>query len=37
MREMAGNVYGRMVDDHKDKSITFESLKAGEVLSPTDT
>jgi len=37
VRDMAGQVYGRMVDDCRDKSTTFESLKAGEVLSPTDT
>ena len=31
VRDMAGQVYGRMVDDCRDKSTTFESLKAGEV------
>ncbi len=29
VREMAAQVYIRMVDDCRDKSITFESLKAG--------
>jgi len=37
VREMAWQVYGRMANDCRDKSTTFESLKAGEVLSPTDT
>jgi hypothetical protein len=37
LREMAGQVYGRMVDDCRDKSTTLESLKAGEVLGPTGT
>ncbi len=37
LREVAGQVYGRMVDDCRDKSTTFECLKAGEVLTPTDT
>ncbi len=29
-------MYGRMVDDCREKSTTSESLKAGEALSPTD-
>jgi len=35
VHEMAGQVYARMVDDCRDKSTPFESLKAGEVFSPT--
>ena len=31
VREMAVQVYGRMVDDSKDRSTTFESLTTGEV------
>ncbi len=31
VREIAGQVYGRMVYDCRDKSIIYESLKAGEV------
>ncbi len=34
VREMAVQVHGRMVDDSKDQSTTFESLATGEVLSP---
>ncbi len=37
VREMAVQVYGRMVDDSKDRSTTFESLTTGEVLSPAST
>ncbi len=31
VREMALQVYSRMVDDCRNKSTMFESLKAGEV------
>ena len=31
VREQAAQVYSRMVDDCRDKSIIFESLKAGEL------
>ena len=32
VREMAGQVYSRMVDGCRDESIIYESLKAGELL-----
>ena len=31
MREMARQVYGRMVDGCRAKSLIYESLKAGEL------
>ena len=31
VRELAGQVYGRMVADCRDKSIMYEILKADEV------
>ena len=37
VRETAGQVYGRIVDDSRDGSTTLQSLTIGEVLSPTHT
>ena len=37
VHETAVQVYGRMVDDSKDRSTTFDCMTTGEVLSPTGT